>query len=82
VNGALRADYSGQADRARRIPTINQFFNTGAFSVPLTRRFGDSPRATSSSAGIAAAERAVVTRHPAWRHARAERADARQQPAE
>jgi hypothetical protein len=43
VNGALRADYNGQ-DIALTDPTVNQFFNTGAFSVPLTGRFGDSPR--------------------------------------
>jgi len=43
VNGALRADYNGQ-DIAVADPTVNQFFNTSAFSVPLTGRFGDSPR--------------------------------------
>ena len=43
VNGALRADYNGQ-DISPADPTINQFFNTGAFSVPLTGRFGDSSR--------------------------------------
>lgn len=43
VNGALRADYSG-SDIALSDPSVNQFFNTGAFSVPLTGRFGDSPR--------------------------------------
>lgn len=43
VNGALRADYNG-SDIAVADPSVNQFFNTGAFTVPLTGRFGDSPR--------------------------------------
>ena len=43
VNGALRADYDGAPIELPE-PTINQFFNTGAFSVPLSGRFGDSAR--------------------------------------
>ena len=43
TNGTLRADYNGDpiplAD-----PTIDRFFNTSAFSVPVTGTFGNSPR--------------------------------------
>ena len=43
INGALRADYNG-ADIAVANPGIDQFFNTGAFSIPATGAFGTSPR--------------------------------------
>jgi hypothetical protein len=43
INGALRADYNGQAV-AIGDPTIDQWFNTAAFSVPVAGAFGSSPR--------------------------------------
>lgn len=43
TNGTLRADYNGQPI-ALANPTIDQFFNTAAFSVPASGTFGNSPR--------------------------------------
>ncbi len=43
VNGALRADYNG-ADIALANPTVDQYFNTSAFSIPATGAFGNSAR--------------------------------------
>jgi hypothetical protein len=43
INGALRADYNGQSV-AIADPTIDQWFNTAAFSVPEAGEFGSSPR--------------------------------------
>jgi hypothetical protein len=43
LNGALRADYNGAPIESEN-PTIDQFFNTSAFSVPSTGLFGTSPR--------------------------------------
>jgi trimeric autotransporter adhesin len=43
VNGTLRADYNGQRISIDR-PTILQFFNTAAFSVPASGAFGNSAR--------------------------------------
>jgi hypothetical protein len=43
VTGALRGNYNGQ-DIAIANPTIDQYFNTGAFSIPATGAFGTSPR--------------------------------------
>jgi hypothetical protein len=43
VGGTLRADYTGE-DVAVDDPTIDQFFNTAAFSIPLPGTFGSSPR--------------------------------------
>jgi hypothetical protein len=43
INGALRADYNGQP-LAIANPTIDQWFNTAAFSVPVAGEFGSSPR--------------------------------------
>jgi hypothetical protein len=43
INGALRADYNGQS-LAVADPTIDQWFNTAAFSVPDAGEFGSSPR--------------------------------------
>lgn len=43
VNGTLRADYNGQ-QIAIDHPTIAQFFNTAAFSVPVSGAFGNSGR--------------------------------------
>jgi len=43
VTGALRADYDGAPIQISN-PTINQFFNTGAFSVPAAGAFGTSAR--------------------------------------
>jgi hypothetical protein len=43
VNGALRADYAGGAVGLDD-PTIDEFFNTSAFSVPDDGTFGASPR--------------------------------------
>jgi hypothetical protein len=43
INGALRANYNGDAI-ALSDPTIDQYFNTGAFSIPATGAFGTSAR--------------------------------------
>ena len=43
INGALRADYNGQAIAIAN-PTIDQWFNTDAFSVPVAGAFGSSAR--------------------------------------
>jgi hypothetical protein len=43
INGALRADYNGDPI-AISDPTIDQWFNTAAFSVPAAGEFGSSPR--------------------------------------
>ena len=43
INGALRADYNGQ-EVAISDPSIDQWFNTAAFSVPAAGSFGSSPR--------------------------------------
>jgi hypothetical protein len=43
INGALRADYNGESVAIAN-PTIDQWFNTAAFSVPVAGEFGSSPR--------------------------------------
>jgi hypothetical protein len=43
INGALRADYNGETVAIAN-PTIDQWFNTTAFSVPVAGEFGSSPR--------------------------------------
>jgi hypothetical protein len=43
INGALRADYNGDAIAIAN-PTIDQWFNTDAFTVPAAGAFGSSPR--------------------------------------
>ena len=43
LNGALRADYSG-ADLSVDDPSIDQFFDTSAFTLPAAGLFGNSPR--------------------------------------
>jgi len=43
INGALRADYNGDAIAIAN-PTIDQWFNTAAFSVPVAGAFGTSAR--------------------------------------
>jgi trimeric autotransporter adhesin len=43
INGALRADYNG-APVSISDPTIDQWFNTAAFTVPAAGAFGSSPR--------------------------------------
>jgi trimeric autotransporter adhesin len=43
VNGTLRADYNGGGSSAAD-PSVDQFFNTGAFSVPAAGLFGTSSR--------------------------------------
>jgi trimeric autotransporter adhesin len=43
INGALRADYNGDAIAIAN-PTIDQWFNTAAFTVPVAGAFGSSPR--------------------------------------
>jgi hypothetical protein len=43
VTGALRANYDG-AQTALTNPSINEFFNTDAFSAPPIGSYGDSPR--------------------------------------
>ena len=43
INGALRADYNGDAIAIAN-PTIDQWFNTEAFSVPVAGAFGSSAR--------------------------------------
>jgi hypothetical protein len=43
INGALRADYTGESVSIAN-PSIDQWFNTAAFSVPAAGEFGSSPR--------------------------------------
>jgi hypothetical protein len=43
TNGTLRADYNGQPI-AIDTPTVAQYFNIAAFSVPANGAFGNSPR--------------------------------------
>ena len=43
INGALRADYNGEAVAIAN-PSIDQWFNTAAFTVPVAGAFGSSPR--------------------------------------
>ena len=43
INGALRADYNGEAVTIAD-PSIDQWFNTAAFTVPVAGAFGSSPR--------------------------------------
>jgi hypothetical protein len=43
TNGTLRADYNGERIQLAG-PTIDQFFNTSAFSVPAPGLFGNSAR--------------------------------------
>jgi hypothetical protein len=43
TNGALRANYDG-SDVSVASPTIDQFFNTWAFTVPAAGLYGTSPR--------------------------------------
>jgi hypothetical protein len=43
TNGTLRADYNGQRIQLAG-PTIDEFFNTSAFSVPAPGTFGNSAR--------------------------------------
>ena len=43
INGALRADYNGDPISIGD-PSIDQWFNTAAFSVPVAGEFGSSPR--------------------------------------
>jgi hypothetical protein len=43
TGGTLRADYNGQPIQLDN-PTLDQFFNTGAFSVPAPGLFGNSAR--------------------------------------
>ena len=43
TNGSLRADYTGAAIQLDN-PTVSEFFNAAAFTVPATGQFGDSSR--------------------------------------
>jgi hypothetical protein len=43
TNGTLRANYNGQPINISN-PTISQWFNTAAFTVPIAGTFGDSGR--------------------------------------
>jgi len=44
TNGTLRANYRNGADISVPDPTIDRFFNTSAFTIPLTGTFGDASR--------------------------------------
>jgi hypothetical protein len=43
TNGTLRANYNGDAISLAS-PTIAEFFNTAAFSIPIAGTFGNAPR--------------------------------------
>jgi hypothetical protein len=43
TNGSLRADYTGGPIQLSN-PTVDEFFNAAAFTVPGAGLFGDSPR--------------------------------------
>ena len=51
VNGSLRADYTGQPIQLRD-PTVDEFFNTLAFSTPALGTFGDSSRNAIIGPGV------------------------------
>jgi hypothetical protein len=50
-NGSLRADYNGEPIQLSD-PTIDEFFNAAAFTVPAPGLFGDSERNTIIGPGI------------------------------
>ena len=43
INGALRADYNGESVAIEN-PSVDQWFNTAAFTVPVAGAFGSSAR--------------------------------------
>ena len=43
VNGSLRADYNGAPIQLSN-PTVDEFFNTAAFTAPPSGAYGDSQR--------------------------------------
>src|SRR4029079_18990443 len=45
VNGSLRANYNGQPIQLSN-PTVDEFFNVTAFSIPPASEFGDASRNT------------------------------------
>jgi trimeric autotransporter adhesin len=59
TNGTLRADYNGQPIAIDN-PTIQQYFNTAAFSVPAAGRFGNSARNLIIGPGQASASMALM----------------------
>ena len=73
TNGTLRANYNGDGRSRSSDPTIDRFFNTTAFTIPLTGTFGDALAQHDHRSGQPAAERAVRARHP---HGRQPRRDA------
>jgi trimeric autotransporter adhesin len=50
-NGSLRADYNGEPIQLSD-PTIDEFFNAAAFTVPAPGLFGDSARNTIIGPGV------------------------------
>ena len=63
TNGTLRANYDGDPIELAN-PTIDQFFNTSAFSIPAAGQFGNAGTEPDHRPGEPAAERAVRTRRP------------------
>jgi trimeric autotransporter adhesin len=52
TNGTLRANYNGETITLKN-PTIAEYFNTAAFSVPATGQFGNAGRNTIIGPGTA-----------------------------
>jgi hypothetical protein len=59
TNGTLRADYNG-APIAIADPTVLQFFNTAAFSIPAAGTFGNAGRNTITGPGSAVLNLSVM----------------------
>ena len=81
TNGTLRANYDGEPVQVSD-PTIDLFFNTAAFSIPSTGYVRQRVAQHDRRPRLAPAERAAVARPAPRRHARADAAGERQQPAE
>jgi hypothetical protein len=45
TNGSLRADYTGAPIQLSN-PTVDEFFNAAAFTIPASGQFGDAARNT------------------------------------
>ena len=56
TNGTLRANYNGDIISLSN-PTIDDFFNTAAFSIPVAGTFGNAPRNLIIGRGAACSTR-------------------------
>ena len=63
VNGALRANYNGQPIQLSN-PSVGEWFNTAAFSAPLTGQFGNAGRNTIIGPGMVDFDMALSKNFP------------------